>query len=331
MKKLLTLTLFLCNTLFCFSQSIFNDKINILTTGTYNVNAIIYTPTNYDPNKLYPLVLFFHGMGEAGTDINLLYNTGLPQVLRSGYKPPFDFIMIAPQRSSYSPDPAWLPGILQDAQRRFPIDTTRMYVTGLSAGGWSSYGSQLNISTTVAKKFAAIVINSGATQDAKTTNFDWWGDSKTPLWATVGNDDVSYRDRNINMVNEVNKRVPNLASITVRQGVGHGGWNDVYNGTVKKNGLDMWQWMYQYTREGGTVVNATERVASILPVHFKSVKATNVGNNQVKIEFEVTDVDTKEFWINLSNDGKTFKRLVKINPDPQNPNKTYSAIVNLNP
>jgi hypothetical protein len=305
----------------CFSQTLTNDKVNILSTGTYNVNAVIYKPANYNPGKAYPLVLFFHGMNEAGTDVNLLYNTGLPQVLKEGYQPPFDFIMIAPQRFSYSVDPAWLPGILKDAESRFLIDTTRIYLTGLSAGGWGIYGSQLNISPEFAKKIAAIVINSGATQDAKTNNMNWWAAAKTPVWATVGGEDIGYKDQAINMVSSINSEGEQLATLTIRDGVGHEGWNEVYNGTVKNKGLDMWQWLYQYKRE--------EKQNVILPTHFKSVRASRINDHQLKVEFEVTEVDAKEFWITLSYNGKDFKRLVKINPDPVHPNKTYSVLLNL--
>src|SRR6186997_2211280 len=110
MRKLLLTVLVMYTGLFTFSQTIWNDKVAIYTSGTYNVNAVIYTPANYSAAKKYPLVLFMHGMGEAGTNVNLLYNTGLPNVLKGGYKPSFEFVMIAPQRSSYSVDPTWLPG-----------------------------------------------------------------------------------------------------------------------------------------------------------------------------------------------------------------------------
>src|SRR3954465_7178569 len=102
MKKLTLSLAGLCVYLISISQTIWSDKVNILTSGSYTVNAVIYTPANYDATKKYPLVLFMHGTGEAGTNVNLLYNTGLPKVLKGGYKPSFEFVMIAPQRSSYS-------------------------------------------------------------------------------------------------------------------------------------------------------------------------------------------------------------------------------------
>src|SRR5690242_3522912 len=208
LRSLLTyLFLFFCST--GFSQKLFEGKINVSSgSGADYRNAIIYLPANYSNSKAYPLVLFAHGMGEAGTNIKKLYKQGLPKVLKQGYRPPFDFIMVAVQRNSFSIMPEWLPGILNDCQKRWKIDASRIYLTGLSAGGWSNYGSQLNLSPAFAKKFAAIVINSGATQNTDRKNLDWWKETKTPLWAIVGSKDKGFLAQNTYMVDEINKRVP---------------------------------------------------------------------------------------------------------------------------
>ncbi|MBO9681675.1 MAG: hypothetical protein J7502_03195 [Flavisolibacter sp.] len=231
------------------AQQLINDKIDIIAgSGVYKINAVIYLPRNYSSGTSYPLVIYAHGVAQAGSDISKMYVTGLPRVLQNGYIPPFDFIMIAPQHGSFGPDPAWLPGILEDANSRWKIDNSRIYVTGNSAGGWMAYGSQMNVSTTVAQKIAAIVPVSGATQDINKNNFSWFATSKTPVWAIVGELDPSYRDQNIYMVNEINKQVANLAFLTIRPGEGHGNWDPIYNGTLSANGKNIWSWMYQFTK-----------------------------------------------------------------------------------
>ena len=249
-KTLVWLLLFVCAFGQVKAQQFINDKIDIIAgSGEYLLNEVVYKPANFSTSKSYPLVLFFHGMGEAGTDVNKMYNTGLPQVLKSGYKPSFDFIMVAVQHNSYSLDPKYIQQVLDETMKKFNIDQTRIYLTGLSAGGFPGYGAELNIDTVLPKKFAAIVMMSGALQDANKTHYSWWSVFKTPVWAVVGNNDVSYRDQNQELVNAINKQIPGLASITIRDGIGHGGWNDVYNGTVKTaDGKNMWQWLYQFTR-----------------------------------------------------------------------------------
>jgi hypothetical protein len=241
------------------SQTLTNDKIDVIAgSGSYLFNCVVYKPANFSTTKKYPLVLFFHGMGEAGTDINRMYNAGLPKVLKDGYRPSFEFIMIAPQHNSYSLDPNHLRQVYDEALRKFPnIDVTRVYLTGLSAGGYTIYLGALNIDRELAKLFAGFVVCSGATQGVSTSNYSWWKEAKTPLWAVVGANDPSYVSQNQTIVNNVNGQVSGLASITVRAGVGHGGWNDVYSGKVKRpDGKDMWQYLYQFTRPapGGTPI-----------------------------------------------------------------------------
>jgi hypothetical protein len=238
------------------SQQLFESQINISDGKKADYrNAVIYLPANYSKSKAYPLVIFTHGMGEAGNNVKKLYKQGLPKVLKAGYRPPFDFIMVAVQHGSFSVEPKWMPGILADCEKRWKIDKSRIYLTGLSAGGSAVYGTQLNFSTAFAKKFAAIVINSAVTHNTNKSHFDWWKQTKTPLWAIVGGADKNYVGKNAYMVNQINKRVPNLATLTVRPGVGHGGWSDIYKGKVKLKGKNMWEWLYQFKRSGGDVSN----------------------------------------------------------------------------
>jgi poly(3-hydroxybutyrate) depolymerase len=128
-------------------QQLTNEKIDVIAgSGEFLFNCVVYKPANFSTTKKYPLVLFFHGMGEAGTDVNKMYNTGLPKVLKDGYRPSFEFIMIAPQHNSYSLDPKHLRQVYDESLRKFPnIDVTRVYLTGLSAGGNTIYCGSLNI------------------------------------------------------------------------------------------------------------------------------------------------------------------------------------------
>ena len=273
-KSILFLLLLNCLSFVINAQKLYNDKIDVQAgSQTDYRNAVIYLPANYSTSKKYPLVIYTHGVGEASTDVNELYTTGLPKVLKDGYRPPFDFVMIAPQRNSYSVMPEWIPGILEEAQKRWSIDVNRIYVTGIDAGGWAAYGSQLDVSADLSKKITAIVINSGVTQNANTANFDWWTQSKTPLWSVVGEADVSYAHYNGYMVDEVNKRVPGLATLTLRPNVAHGGWDDVYKGLVKNGTKNMWEWLYQFNRASTSFPNPS---STTLPETSDNTSSTTV-------------------------------------------------------
>jgi hypothetical protein len=276
-----------------WSQHLFEDQINVSSGKTEDKrDAIIYLPANYSKTKAYPLVIFTHGMGEAGKNVKKLYKQGLPKVLKNGYRPPFDFIMVAVQRNSFSVAPEWLAGILKDCQKRWKIDARRIYLTGLSAGGWAVYGSQLNFTPAFAKKFAAIVINSGVTQNTKKKHFDWWKQTRTPLWAIVGKLDKGYVGKNAYMVNEINKRVPKLATLTVRPGIGHGGWSDVYSGKVKLNGKNMWEWLYQFKRN-------TDGTADEIPTTDDTQKPPTAETKNIKVNlYKGQNPYTNSAWNN---------------------------------
>jgi hypothetical protein len=276
------------------AQQLINDKIDVLAgSSQYLMNCVIYEPANFSSSQTYPLVLYFHGMAEAGTDINKMYESGLVKVLKDGYRPSFNFIMVAPQHNSYSLDPDHLEQVLNESIKKFPnIDQSRVYLTGHSAGGNTIYVSTLNINQELPKRFAAMAVMSGATQGINKNNFYWWKNFRTPLWAVVGGSDPSYLGQNEYVVNEVNKQVPGLASLTVRPGVTHGGWDDVYRGTVyTSNGKTMWQWLSQYSRSSsGAIVigggattntpptaNAGSDKSIVLPTN--SVQLTGSGSD----------------------------------------------------
>ena len=280
-----------------FSQQFIETKINVGTVKKPdNRAALIYLPADYSTSKRYPLVVFSHGIGEAGNNVKKLYNQGLPKVLRQGYRPPFSFIMVAVQHNSFSVKPEWLPNILDECGERWKVDKRRIYLTGISAGGLSAYGSQLNITEAFAEKFAAIVVNSGVTHNLKRENLNWWKRTKTPLWAIVGAADKSYVNRNKQLVKEINKQVAGAAKLTIRQGVGHGGWTDVYNGKVKLDGKNMWEWLYQFKRADDDPQEKDEE---------------ETGSKYVKVNiYDGTDPYRNAGWHNWDvsrNNGRDFK------------------------
>lgn len=241
--RLKLIALLLIVGLFGYSQVPVLDKIKVYANSNTTVPAVIFQSNT---NGGLPLVIFSHGNGEQGTTGAALWNAGLPAALKSGFKPPFACVIIAPQRSSYSVAPDWLPNIIADAIARFKIDTNRIYLTGLSAGGWATYGSQLNLTPAFAKKIAAIVPLSAATQDLIKSNFAQYN---APTWAIVGGNDISYKEQNEDMVKRINAVKPGLAKLNIRTGVGHGGWTEIYNGTWKgTDGKSIWDWMYQFKR-----------------------------------------------------------------------------------
>lgn len=130
------------------------------------MNYLLYLPETYghDPNQLWPLILFLHGAGDVDNDSGFVMSYGLPEVLYAGDQPDaFPFIVVSPQAF---PNVTWWDGdtlailnaLLDDVIDRYQVDPSRIYLTGLSMGGYGSWF----LATAYPDRFAAMVSVSGS-------------------------------------------------------------------------------------------------------------------------------------------------------------------------
>lgn len=98
-------------------------------------NYVLQLPENQ--KQKFPLLLFLHGSGERGTDINLVKNHS-PFTYLSLIKEPL--AIVAPQCPENSLwDTKALYELVVDITNRYNVDTSRIYLTGLSLGGWGTW------------------------------------------------------------------------------------------------------------------------------------------------------------------------------------------------
>src|ERR1041385_5886141 len=97
---------------------------------------LLFVPDGYvqQKKKRWPLILFLHGAGQRGTDLELLKEHGIPKFLDR--RPDFPFLVVSPQ----CPADGWwktdvLAALLTEIEERCRVDKDRVYVTGLSMGG----------------------------------------------------------------------------------------------------------------------------------------------------------------------------------------------------
>ena len=132
----------------------FLDRTATVAGQTYKYQ--VYVPAAYvGSTQRWPAILFLHGAGERGSDGLLQTNVGLPFAIRQ--KPAaYPAIVVIPQVAT---DSSWVGtfadvaiAALDQAQREFHLDSTRIYVTGLSLGGNGTW----NLAYRYPGRFAAI-------------------------------------------------------------------------------------------------------------------------------------------------------------------------------
>src|SRR5215475_4952050 len=108
-----------------------------------SIGYLLYLPREYTSTAKWPLMLFLHGRGESDGPLSLVKKWGPPRLVDRGEN--FLFLLVSPQcpRSPESwpqpPQQALLLALLDHVINTFKVDQDRIYLTGLSMGGYGSW------------------------------------------------------------------------------------------------------------------------------------------------------------------------------------------------
>jgi endoglucanase len=240
------------------------------TNGYYE-----YLPEGYNSsNESYPLILFVHGVGECGDgspgSLPKVLQNGPPRLIQDGGFPKsftvngqtHKFIVISPQFVGW-PGPADLDNVINYLVQNYRVNTSRIYLTGLSMGGgcvWEYAGAN----NTFAQRVAAIVPTCGASwpdqQRARVM-----ASNNVPIWATHNDGDNTvtswYTHEYINLINASPAPSP-MAKKTIFSAGGHDSWSTTYSPWFKENNMNVYEWMLQYTRGGAAPANRAPVVSA---------------------------------------------------------------------
>lgn len=157
-------------------------------------NYWFYDPqTEKDPNAHFPLLIFLHGASLCGKNLDQVKKYGPISAVAKGRV--IDSYIMAPQNpgGSWKPEKIWK--IVEWAKQNYAVDTTRIYVYGMSLGG---YGT-LDLAATYPDQIAAALAMCGGA-----TKKDLSGLSRLPLWIIHGTADkkvsVNASDRVVNAI-----------------------------------------------------------------------------------------------------------------------------------
>jgi len=205
-------------------------------------------PKDFDPKKSYPMVVFLHGSGERGSDNVAQMKHGVPQFASEANMAKYPCFLVVPQcpsgkqwvgvdwsatEHSIPKDPsssaALTLGLIAAIQKEFPIDAKRIYLTGLSMGGYGAW----DLIARRPELFAAAVPVCGG-GDEKTAK----AMAKVPIWAFHGAKDTAVPvTRSRNMIEAIEKE-GGTPKYTEYPEVGHDSWNGAYSDAK------MFEWLF---------------------------------------------------------------------------------------
>lgn len=143
------------------------------------MDYLLFLPKGYaDSQQRWPLMLFLHGAAESGTNLARVKKHGPPHIVES--KPDFPFILVSPQ-SRGGWNNAALSALLDDVIAHYRVDARRIYLTGLSMGGFATW----SLAAAHPERFAAIVPMSAGGNPADATKL-----AALPIWVFHGAKDA---------------------------------------------------------------------------------------------------------------------------------------------
>jgi predicted peptidase len=222
-----------------FSSTTF-DASNPSGGQTLAIAYRLLKPARIEPGKLFPLVLFLHGAGERGAD-NEKQLKYLPTWLASDKnRREYPCFLIAPQcpaEKQWS-DVAWsdptsrpmgamteplraVVALLNDFVGRNPVDPARIYLNGLSMGGYGSW----DLAARMPERFAALVPICGGGDETQASRL-----VGLPIWAWHGDEDTAVPvERSRRMIAAI-REAGGTPHYTELKGVGHDSWTPAYTG-----------------------------------------------------------------------------------------------------
>lgn len=186
----------------------------------------LFLPKDYDAQaaeKTWPVLLFLHGAGECGSDLNKVAVHGPPKLLKDAeYREKCPFIVVSPQCAE---DQYWSPRqlllLLDEIEKNYKVDKNRVYVTGLSMGGFGSW----MLAAEAPKRFAAVAPICGGLSLEYVPKL-----LETPIWTFHGDkDSVVPAILSQNLFDAIEKEGGKKIKLTIYPGVDHDSWTQTYN------------------------------------------------------------------------------------------------------
>ena len=204
---------------------------------TFQMEYLLFLPESYtqSTNQKFPLILFLHGAGERGSDLDSVKRHGIPKIVETN--PDFPFIAVSPQ----CPEDSWwtselhtINGLIEEIVEKYQVDTSRIYLTGLSMGGFGTW----SLASMYPERFAAIapVCGGGEVRQILRSLVEM------PIWTFHGQkDDVIPFSRSEEIVTALKKHGSSI-KFTIYPEAGHDSWTKTYDNP------ELYEWFLKHSR-----------------------------------------------------------------------------------
>jgi predicted peptidase len=224
-----------------------------VTLGGTKYKYQVFVPDNWTPSKKWPVILFLHGVGERGDDGLAQTDIGLGSAIRMN-RSRFPAIVVMPQcrKNVWWFDPPMddlAMAALAQAEKEFQGDPRRVYLTGLSMGGYGAW----HLAAKYPGKFAALAPVCGGILRPEEARVHPPQEKKpytdaakkiggnTPVWIFHGAMDDTVPVTESRRMAEAMKALGGEVRYTEYPGVGHDSWNKAYAET------ELFTWMLSKT------------------------------------------------------------------------------------
>ncbi len=197
------------------------------------LDYLLYLPKDYDQKSSWPLMLFLHGAGERGDNLERVKANGPPKLIAAGKE--FPFIVVSPQCPARSRgwQPYELSALLDEIIEKYKVDKDRIYLTGLSMGGSGTW----SLAAFSPDRFAALVPICGGGDPNTARRI-----SHAAVWIFHGAKDPAVPlERSEKMVEALKKAGGNV-KFTVYPEAGHDSWTQAYNDP------ELYKWLLEQKR-----------------------------------------------------------------------------------
>jgi predicted peptidase len=208
-----------------------------------DLDYLLFVPRDYQEGSttLWPLILFLHGRGESGGNLNIVKHHGIPRVIEEAED--FPCITVSPQCPANTDWVALirpLMSLLSSIIEELRVDRQRVYLTGLSMGGRGTWA----LAVEYPEIFAALIPICGRVPDVDQFMEKVRVLKDVPIWVFHGAKDSTVPIENSESIVAALRAVQGNVSYTVYPDADHDSWTETYSNP------ELYRWMLSQSLSG---------------------------------------------------------------------------------